>query len=94
MIQRRAERELEPPRALSRSREVDQERVDERGLAAAPEPSRRSAVPRLHLRHEQQAIVAGLGRAQLRHPLRRLEVLDLRVVEARGHQQVRVLDRP
>ena len=46
-----------------------------------------------HVRLEQQEVVVRLVGPQPRHPLRRLPVLDLRVVQAGGHEQVGIVAR-
>src|SRR5690606_27539099 len=53
------------------------ERVVERDLAEAVVATRGAAVARGHVGHEEERVVVGLVRPELRDPLRRLVVHDL-----------------
>ena len=75
-------------------RQIQQEGVYQCGLVVPTESSGGSRVPGIQVRMEEESVRVGLQMTQLGHPFRRLPVLHLRIVEARGHQQVGVVAGP
>src|SRR5258706_3366140 len=85
----------EPQRALrgglvSQADEIEQEGVFKRDIPPPFVASRRAAVPRFHVRPQDQPVGAGFHRPQLGGPLRRLDIQHLRIVQAGGDEQIRI----
>ena len=70
---------------------IDQKSIDQRFLAQVVVAPGEAIVAGAHVRHQKQAVGIGLERPEPGHPLGRVPVGNLEVVQARPDQDVRIV---